>query len=80
MPLAMCMPSSVAPEDLIKVDLVGPEKSGESYYVHYNPQHEWYWASDMKPEEALVFTTWDSIGSAQGTSCRFCKCKASQQD
>lgn len=71
MPLAFCDPKTVSTDDLIAVDLVGPNKPGESYYLFYNDQHKWYWASDMKPSEAMVFTTWDSEVDSQATRCKF---------
>lgn len=72
MPLGLCLPSSIAISDLTEMDTITLDKVGESYYVHYNPQHQWYWASKMVPEEVLVFTTWDSKQpSGQATNCKF---------
>jgi hypothetical protein len=69
MPLALCLPESVSSTDFIAIDLVGPERAGESYYLHHNPNHRWYWASNMSPSEVLLFANWDSETVTGGTKC-----------
>ncbi|OKL62714.1 hypothetical protein UA08_01362 [Talaromyces atroroseus] len=34
-----------------------------------NERHEWFWASNMVPEEVMVFTTWDSKKAEKATNC-----------
>ncbi|KAN0091698.1 hypothetical protein V8E51_017545 [Hyaloscypha variabilis] len=71
MPLAFCNPKTISQEDLIAIDLVGSDKAGESYYLFHSDKHEWYWASNMKPLEAMVFSTWDSEATQQSIRCAF---------
>ena len=67
-PLAVCDARSVAPGDLIGTDihhfgaddLEHPRYSGEIYSVVYNPNHRWYYAPDMQPDEVLLLKNWDS--------------------
>ena len=69
-PLALCNPSSVMANDLVAVDTVTPKKAGEMYYVRHNPEHQWFWASNMTINEVLTFTTFDSNQTDQATNCR----------
>ena len=64
-PLAVCDARSVAAEDLVRGDAffdVGdpPWWNFEAYLVRHNPAHRWYYYSDMRPDEALVFKSFDS--------------------
>ena len=40
-PLALCDSRSVAPDDLIATDRILPDRVGEVYYLHHNPNQEW---------------------------------------
>lgn len=71
MQLAFCNPKTISQEDVIAIDLVGSDKAGESYYLFHSDKHEWYWASNMKPLEAMVFSTWDSEATQQSIRCEF---------
>jgi hypothetical protein len=68
-PLALCNSRSVNPSDLVESDRVIPNKSGEVYYLKYNPQHEWYWLSEQSPSEPFVFVMYDT---KDGEHSRFC--------
>lgn len=70
MPLALCVPSSVEVGDIQGIDKVTMDVCSESYYLHYNESHRWFWASDMLPSEALVFTTWDSRPTTFGEATK----------
>jgi hypothetical protein len=59
-PLAVCDASSVTPEDLVASDLVYQTRVGETYGVHYNPAHRWFYVPEMQPEEALLLKCYDS--------------------
>lgn len=59
-PLALCDARSVAFEDLVATDLVYRDRTGEIYYVQWNPAHRWFYAPRMRAEEALVFKVYDS--------------------
>lgn len=60
MPLALCDARSVAPGDLVASALVYRDRTGETYAVHHNPDHRWYYAPDMAAREAWVFKCFDS--------------------
>lgn len=60
-PLAVIDPRSLDPaEDLILVDRLSEAANSPSANVAYNPNLRWYWLSDQKPEEPLVFVQYDS--------------------
>ncbi len=64
-PLGLCAAYSTAPEDVVTGEAVidapdAPEfRFGSSLY-RYNPDHQWFYFSDMHPGEALVFKAFDS--------------------
>ena len=64
-PLAICDASTTKPDDVTfgeaVIDAPGSAefRFGSSLY-HANPSHRWYWYSDMRPDEALVFKAFDS--------------------
>ena len=65
-PLALCAYPSVEPADLIDCDAIfdppggAPEWSFGNYVIAHNPAHRWYYYSDMRPDEAIVFKTSES--------------------
>jgi len=59
-PLAVCDARTVKSEDLVPTDLVFDTHIGENYSVRYSPEHRWYYAKGMVPEEVLVFKNYDS--------------------
>jgi hypothetical protein len=59
-PLALCDASSIAARDLHETDLLYPDRTGQIYYVTFNPAHTWYYASDMRTDEVWVFKNYDS--------------------
>lgn len=82
-PLCLCDSRSIEEGDLVPVLSKLPEKDdpNRGYYdtvskgdgfetteVKYNPNHKWWYASNMTPEEALVFKIFDSKKSAKGRS------------
>lgn len=81
-PLGFCDGRSLGDEDLIPVDTVPPPKGTSSFYqaiskgggfqvleIRYNPKHDWYYCSDMRPDEALVFKVYDSKNTSQSRCC-----------
>jgi hypothetical protein len=64
-PLAVCDARSLSPDDLIFADAMF-DKDGEIVFsfeglvVRHNPAQRWYFFSDMRSDEALVFKTHDS--------------------
>jgi hypothetical protein len=59
-PLAICDASSVEERDLLATDLLYPDRTGEIYYLAFNPAHRWYYASDMQTDEVWIFKNYDS--------------------
>jgi hypothetical protein len=67
-PLAICDARSVSPLDFVETDIehfgegdmTRPRHTGHIYSVRYNPEHRWYYLSDMQPHELLLFKCYDS--------------------
>lgn len=65
-PLALCAYPSIDPGDLIEADAIfdppggAPEWSFGNYVIEHNPAHRWYYYSNMRPDEAIVFKTSES--------------------
>jgi hypothetical protein len=67
-PLAVCEAHSVSPEDLVPTDILHfgeddlavPRHSGQIYSVRHNPEHRWFYVSEMLPDEALLLKCYDS--------------------
>ena len=71
-PLALCDARTVSPADLMVARTVsrsgdkglrtpdGEISVGEIYSVAFNPSHQWRYAPDMMPDEALLLKNYDS--------------------
>lgn len=63
-PFALCDASTVKREDMFDSEVVGGlgglPFSLWGFNLAHRPDHRWYWAPDMQPEEAYVFKLWDS--------------------
>lgn len=59
-PLAICDASSVDERDYLATDLLYPDRTGQIYYLTFNPAHRWYYASDMQTDEVWMFKNYDS--------------------
>jgi hypothetical protein len=59
-PLAVCDARTVDPQDLVPSDLVYRERVGETYSVTFNPAHRWYYAPEMRTDEALLLKIADT--------------------
>lgn len=60
LPLAMCDVTSMADDDLIKMDLKYRERTGEIFVMRHSPQHRWFYFPLMEPTQALLLKTYDS--------------------
>ncbi|KAG7086156.1 hypothetical protein E1B28_002116 [Marasmius oreades] len=61
-PLALCDFRSTNPEeDLVRVELVFPERDGETYGVVWNPGHQWKYLKGMKLDEVILIKCYDSV-------------------
>lgn len=67
-PLAVCDASSVEEADLLATDLLYPDRTGQIYYVAFNPAHRWYYASDMRTDEVWIFKNYDSAADGRARS------------
>ena len=59
-PLAIADASTINQEDLIETDQIFPDRIGEIYHLAYEKKQKWYWVSEMRNNEALIFKGWDS--------------------
>src|SRR6202162_5037838 len=64
-PLALCDAQSFTDDDLIASDLVYNHVRGETSRVEYNPQHRWYYFSEMQTDEALLIRVHDSANDGR---------------
>ena len=62
-PLAIADASSISQKDLIATDQIFPDRIGEIYHLAYEKEQKWYWVSQMRNNEALIFKGWDSDAS-----------------
>jgi len=60
-PLAVCDARTVRPEQLVASDLVYANRIGETYSVVFDPEHRWYYAPQMRADEALLLKCYDSL-------------------
>ena len=59
-PLAVCDGATLSRPSLRVADLRYPDRTGEIYYLAYQPEQRWYFASDMSVAEAWLFKNFDS--------------------
>ena len=69
-PLAIADAQSISPESLVVTERRYPDRIGQTYAITYDPGHRWYWFPRMRPDEALVFKTYESqkAGRARWTA------------
>jgi hypothetical protein len=59
-PLAVADANSVPDSDLVVVDLIYPNRRGETYTVRPNGDHKWYYVYGQTPEEVTLIKCFDS--------------------
>ena len=72
MPLALCDARSTARCDFVETDihhfgeddLERPRHTGQIYSLRHNPEHRWYYVSDMQADEVLLLQNWNSADTA----------------
>ena len=64
-PLGLLDGSSVVIDDLVPSPIIYPDRRGEIYSVRHNPNHRWYYFSQMRRDEILLFKGFDSADSGQ---------------
>ena len=60
-PLAFADAHSIAPMDLVPLDLVYADRIGEIYNVTFSPDHRWYYVPRMQRHEAVLIKGYDSL-------------------
>ena len=78
-PLALCDARTVEADDLLELMIYGYGHRGYSwhdigisiYQVAHSPRQQWYYYSDMTPDEVLLIKTYDSRGVV-GRGCPHC--------
>jgi len=72
-PLTICEASSTSPVDFVDThiehygeeDLSRPRHVGQILSVRYNPAHRWFYVSNMRADEILVFKCWASASDGR---------------
>jgi hypothetical protein len=64
-PLAVSDARSVAEHDLVATDLIYPDRTGEIYYVKFNPEHRWFYAPAMRSDEVMLIKCYDSAADGR---------------
>jgi len=59
-PLAVCDARSLDAQDLVPIDLLYRDRTGQNYTFLYNPAHRWYYVPDMQADEVLLLKCFDS--------------------
>lgn len=67
-PLALCDARSIDDKDTFDAERRAPNHIGEIILATYNRNHRWFYFSNMRPSEVLMFKTFDSINQGK-TNC-----------
>lgn len=59
-PLGFIRPSSMMPNDWMDIDLVYPDRLGRILGVAASEKHDWFYLSDMTPDELAIFNIYDN--------------------
>ncbi|HEY5719915.1 MAG TPA: CmcJ/NvfI family oxidoreductase [Gammaproteobacteria bacterium] len=62
-PLALCDARSLQPSDLVDTERRAPNHVGEIQLALHRPGHRWYYYPRMRPDEVLLFKTFDSLAA-----------------
>lgn len=60
-PLAVCSGDSIAAEDMVPLDLIYRDRTGEIYAFLHSPGHRWFYVPEMRVDEALLLKCYDSM-------------------
>ena len=63
-PLVLCDRRSVHRSNLVEADKVSPGLIERDYFVKYDADQKWYWLSNQRPDEVIIFKSWDSCNEA----------------
>lgn len=59
-PLALCDARSVDPDDIQNCTITLGEMTWENTTYLHNQDHKWFYCSDMRPDEAFIFRSFES--------------------
>jgi hypothetical protein len=59
-PLGFIRPSSVKVEDWMMVELIYPDRIGKILGVAANDDHDWFYKSEMTPDDIAIFNIYDN--------------------
>lgn len=62
-PLGFIHPSSVHADDWVTIQLVYPDRTGQILGVTSSKLHDWFYLSDMTPDEVAIFNIYDNRGA-----------------
>jgi hypothetical protein len=63
-PLALGDARTIAAEDLVAVDLVYRDRTGETYALRHNPAQRWHFFPRLTPDEAILIKSYESSPQA----------------
>ncbi len=61
-PLGFIRPSSMKPDDWMTIELIYPDRIGQILGVAANDGHDWFYLSEMTPDEVAIFNIYDNGG------------------
>lgn len=61
-PLGFIRPSSMQRNDWLNIELIYPNRQGQILGVLANPKHDWFYRSNMTPNEVIIFNIYDNKG------------------
>ncbi|HVH74530.1 MAG TPA: CmcJ/NvfI family oxidoreductase [Stellaceae bacterium] len=69
-PLAIADAQTIAQTSLVVTERHYRDRVGQTFAISYDPKHRWYWFPHMRPDEALIFKTYESArdGRARWTA------------
>jgi len=59
-PLGFIRPSSVKTDDWMTIELIYPDRTGQILGVSANEDHDWFYLSQMTPDEIAIFNIYDN--------------------
>jgi hypothetical protein len=61
-PLGFIRPSSMKVEDWMTIELIYPDRLGQILGVAANDDHQWFYMSEMTPDDVAIFNIYDNKG------------------
>ncbi len=61
-PLGFIHPRSITVDDQVPIAVEYPDRTGEVLGLIANPDHDWFYLSEMTPEEVAIFSVFDNRG------------------